>query len=129
MTPLPQYPAGTRQFQYTRDLCKARNVVERFFGCFKGMWRCLSYQRVLMYDPTFAGHIINACAVLHNMRLHHRLPAADFYVENKANVGIEIQGQGGNEIRQGPRAVAQRIQDQIIRERYGHIPEGNLDAN
>lgn len=48
---------------------------------------------------------------------------------DEANVGIEIQGQGGNEIRQGPRAVAQRIQDQIIRERYGHIPEGNLDAN
>lgn len=54
---------------------------------------------------------------------------ADFYVGDEANVGIEIQGQGGNEIRQGPRAVAQRIQDQIIRKRYGHIPEGNLDAN
>ncbi|KYN03448.1 Putative nuclease HARBI1 [Cyphomyrmex costatus] len=131
MTPLPQYRAGTRQFQYTIDLCKARNVIERFFGCFKGMWRCLSYQRVLMYDPTFAGHIVNACAVLHNMRLHYRLPADDFYVENEVNVDMPIQdvGQAENEIRQGPRAIAQRIQDQIMRERYGYVPEVNLDPN
>lgn len=84
-----------------------------------------------LYDPTFAGHIVNACAVLHNMRLHYRLPANGFYVEDEVNVGMPIQdvGQAENEIRQGPRAVAQRIQDQIIRERYGHIPEGNPDAN
>ncbi|XP_036144483.1 putative nuclease HARBI1 [Monomorium pharaonis] len=134
MTPLPHYPEGTRQFEYTRDLCKARNVVERFFGCFKGMWRYLSYQRVLMYDPTFAGHIVNACAVLHNMRLYHRLPAADYYDAvddgvNNNNVQIRDNDQGDENIRQGPRALAQRIQSQLMRERYEHLPDGNANAN
>jgi len=87
MTPLANYPEGTRQFLYTQDLCKARNVVERFFGCFKSMWRCLSYQRVLMYSPAFAGHIVNACAVLYNMRLHHRLPAVHFDNAEEAEIG------------------------------------------
>lgn len=74
MTPLPHYPEGTRQFEYTKYLCKARNVVERFFGVFKSVWRCLSYQRVLMYAPDKAGRIVNACATLHNMRIHYKLP-------------------------------------------------------
>lgn len=70
MTPLPHYPQWSRQYHYNEKLCKARNVVERFFGVFKGTWRCLSYQRVLMYAPEIAEQIINTCAVLHNMRLH-----------------------------------------------------------
>lgn len=39
------------------------------------MWRCLSYQRVLMYSPSMTGKIVNACATLHNIRLHCNLPA------------------------------------------------------
>ncbi|XP_071653587.1 putative nuclease HARBI1 isoform X3 [Temnothorax longispinosus] len=50
MTPLADFPENTQQFQYTQQLCKARNVVERFFGVFKSVWRCLSYQRVLITD-------------------------------------------------------------------------------
>lgn len=69
MTPLPHYPEGTRQFEYTKKICKARNVVERFFGVLKSMWRCLSYQRVLMYSPDMAGKIVNACTTLHNIRI------------------------------------------------------------
>lgn len=79
MTPLPHYPEWS-QYQYNinninnKKLCKARSIVKRFFGVLKGTWRCMSYQRVLMYAPEVAGLIINACAVLHNMRLHYRLP-------------------------------------------------------
>lgn len=60
---------------YTKKHCKA-NVVERFFGVFRSMWRCLSrsYQRVLMYRPEMAGKIVNTCAVLYNMRIQYRLP-------------------------------------------------------
>src|SRR5580765_2479321 len=76
---LSHYPEWSRQFQYNQKICKARSVVERFFGVLsgrilKGMWRCLSYQRVLMYAPEIAGQIVNACAILHNMRLQYRLP-------------------------------------------------------
>lgn len=31
-----------------------------------------------MYEPAFAGRIVNAYAVLHNMRIHHRLPMPDY---------------------------------------------------
>lgn len=134
MTPLPHYPEGTRQFQYTRDLCKARNVVERFFGCFKSMWRCLSYQRVLMYDPAFSGHIVNACAVLHNMRLHHRLPVDEYCNADEGTFANDVRRLNGeNEAnavgRQGPRAVAKRIQRQIMRERYPNIHDVDSDDN
>lgn len=73
MTPLANYPDWTRQYHYNNKLCKARSVVERFFGVIKATWRCLSYQRVLMYTPGIAGQIVNACSVLHNMRLHYRV--------------------------------------------------------
>ncbi|XP_024884604.1 putative nuclease HARBI1 isoform X3 [Temnothorax curvispinosus] len=48
MTPLAHYPEWSRQYQYTLKLCKARNIVERFFGVLKAIWRCLSSQRVLI---------------------------------------------------------------------------------
>lgn len=121
MTPLPNYPQQSRQFHYNEKLCKARSVVERFFGVFKGTWRCLSYQRVLMYAPEIAGQIVNACAVLHNMRLYYRLP---FDIEEDLQNEYAEPGErdnGAAEIqdavpRRAPRAVAQRIKRQIMRE-------------
>lgn len=119
MTPLPHYPQWSRQFHYNKKLCKARSIVERFFGVIKGTWRCLSYQRILMYAPEIAGQIVNACAVLHNMRLHYRL---QFDMEknieqdvhaNYANDAAEVQDEVFLRV---PRAVAQRIQTQIMRE-------------
>lgn len=134
LTPLPHYPEGTRQFQYTEQLCKARNVVERFFGVFKAVWRCLSYQRVLMYEPSFAGRIVNACAVLHNMRIHYRLPmpdndAVDYQIIANNDDGHErdVQRQGEDVLRQGPRAVARRIQQQIMRERFPQLRDADED--
>lgn len=128
MTPLPHYPEGTRQFEYTKNLCKARNVVERFFGVFKSVWRCLSYQRVLMYAPDKAGRIVNACATLHNMRIHYKLPNREEDIDVKQIGQIvddnlempHIDQQGG------PRAVGKRIQRQII-DRYDNLRDGEDD--
>ncbi|XP_008179536.1 putative nuclease HARBI1 [Acyrthosiphon pisum] len=117
MTPLPHYPEGTHQFEYTKKLCKARNVVERFFGVFKSVWRCLSYQRVLMYAPDKAGRIVNACATLHNTRIHYKLP------NREEDLDVELIGQNMDanleipyyiDQQGGPRAVAKRIQRQIL---------------
>lgn len=121
MTPMPNHPEGSPQYLYTRYHCKARNVVERFFGHFKSMWRCLSYQRVLMYCPDIAGCIVNACAVLHNMYISHGLPVEvgapveEVGVPNDINNEIEDRG--------GPRAVGERIRMQIVREKF---PNRNL---
>lgn len=100
---------------------QSKECCGEIFGVFKGTWRCLSYQRVLMYAPEIAGQIVNACAVLHNMRLYYRLP---FDIEEDLENEYAEPGEGDNgaaEIqdavpRRAPRAVAQRIQRQIMRE-------------
>lgn len=128
MTPLPHYPEGTRQFEYTKNICKARNVVERFFGVFKSVWRCLSYQRVLMYAPDKAGKIVNACATLHNMRIHYKLPVPE------EDLDVELNGQNMDanleipyiDQRGGPRAVAKRIQRQIL-DQFDNLRDGEDD--
>lgn len=118
MTPLPGFSEDTRQFQYTKQLCKARNVVERFFSVFKAVWKCLSYQRVLMYKPAFAAKIVNACAVLHNIRIAHRLPLQEFEVPIDANHPENVNAVDECIAQRGPRAVAQRIQREIMIERF-----------
>lgn len=125
MTPLPHYAEGTLQFEYTKNLCKARNVVERFFGVFKSVWRCLSCQRVLMYAPDKAGKIVNACATLHNMRIHYKLP------NHEEDLDVELNGQNMDanlevpyiDQRGGPRAVAKRIQRQIL-DQFDNLRDG-----
>jgi len=125
MTPLPHYQEGTRQFEYTKNLCKTRNVVERFFGVFKSVWRCLSYQRVLMYAPDKAGRIVNACATLHNMRIHYNLPIPEEELAGEQigqniyeNIEIPYIDQQG-----GPRAVAKRIPKHIL-DQFDHLRDG-----
>ncbi|CAI6370113.1 unnamed protein product [Macrosiphum euphorbiae] len=129
MTPLPHYREGTRQFKYTMKHCKARNIVERFFGVFKSVWRCLYYQRVLMYAPDMAGKIVNACAVLHNMRIHYRIPIDVENIENGNNDEYAIRNfqQNEDEIaeRGGPRAVAMRIQKQILQNWFHGYIDGD----
>ncbi|XP_022162166.1 putative nuclease HARBI1 [Myzus persicae] len=127
MTPLPHYREGTRQFKYTIKHCKARNVVERFFGVFKSVWRCLSYQRVLMYAPVMAGKIVNACAVLHNMRIHYRIPIEEENIDNR-NINNYIERnlpQNDVAIRGGPRAVAMRIQKQLMQDWFPGYIDGD----
>lgn len=128
MTPLPHYPEGTRQFEYTKNLCKARNVVERFFGVFKSVWRCLSYQRVLMYAPDKAGRIVNACATLHNMRIHYKLPnrEEDIDVEQIGQIVDDNLEMPHIDQQGGPRAVGKRIQRQII-DQYDNLRDGEDD--
>lgn len=109
MTPLPNQAEGTPKFRYNEALCKARNPVERLFGVLKGTWRCLSKQRTLLYDPEFAGKIVNACAVLHN-----------FVVGNQTNEShdtsmlAEPQTDSTYLNVHVPTSTAKRVQDRLI---------------
>lgn len=127
MTPIPHYREGTRQFKYTLKHCKARNVVERFFGVFKSVWRCLSYQRVLMYEPVMAGKIVNACAVLHNMRIHYRIPIEEENIDNRDIHNYNERNLPQNDVamRGGPRAVAMRIQKQLMQDWFPGYIDGD----
>jgi len=75
----------------------------------------------LQYEPDFAGRIVNACAVLHNMRNAHGILDDivdefdyDSHMYENCNDG-DINPDNGR----GPLAIARRIQDRLIAERFG----------
>ncbi|CAD7001649.1 unnamed protein product [Ceratitis capitata] len=107
MTPLPNQPQGSPKFRYNEALCKARNPVERLFGVLKGTWRCLSQQRTLLYDAGFTGRIVNACSVLHNIRLGDQIYELEQeFLENRTNTA--------NFNHEAPSSTAKRVQDRLI---------------
>lgn len=118
MTPLKHELPNTPRFQYNEDLCSARACVERCFSVWKAVFRCLSAQRRLMYEPGMAGKIVNACAVLHNMRIAHGIQDMEVNeMENeyhRPNIVIEHEDREF----QG-RALAARIQERFIARHYG----------
>jgi len=124
MTPLKNEAPNTPRFRYNDNLCSARSCVERLFGVWKAVFRCLSSQRRLMYEPGTAGKIVNACAVLHNMRIAHHVQDIDiddiememFHHENR-NAVVEHDDRGAYE----GRALAIRIQERFIAREYGVI--------
>lgn len=72
-----------------------------------------------------AGKIVNACAVLHNMRIHYRLTDIENidYSDNTNYYNDFHQ----NEIveRGGPRAIAMRIQKQIMQDWFPNYIDGD----
>lgn len=120
MTPLKHEIPDTPRFRYNEDLCSARSCVERLFGVWKAVFRCLSSQRRLMYEPGMAGKIVNACAVLHNMRITHGIQDIDLdEMENEMYHRPNIVQPEDRQL-QG-RALAVRIQERFITRHYGRI--------
>lgn len=74
LTPIIGAQPGTPQGRYTQMHSQIRNCIERTNGLLKGIWRCLSPDRVLHYRPDFAARIVYACAVLHNIIREMNLP-------------------------------------------------------
>lgn len=56
----------TAVWRFSERLRVARSIVERTFGIWKQVWRCLHKERCLHYEPIFAAEIVQACAILHN---------------------------------------------------------------
>lgn len=69
-----------------------------------------------MYAPDMAGKIVNACAVLHNMRNHYCMPIIEANIDNGNNNDYNVRQLEHNEMaeRGGLRAIATRIQKQIM---------------
>jgi hypothetical protein len=126
MTPLKHEQPGTPRFLYNDALCSARSVVERLFGNWKSVFRCLSSQRKLMYDPVMAGKIVNACAVLHNMRIEQHIDDDIFVDPAELNALRQAQNNvdhdiGGEHVGRPltHRALGERIQASFINRVYG----------
>jgi len=88
----------------------------------KSIWRCLSRHRVLQYERGFAGRIVNACAVLHNMQKAHGIFYNDIFDEFDHEYMYENYDADDihpdDDVR-GLLAIAHRIQDCLIAERFG----------
>ncbi|XP_036340845.1 putative nuclease HARBI1 [Rhagoletis pomonella] len=112
MTPLPNQPEGTPKFRYNEALCKAQNPVERLFGVLKGTWRCLSQQRVLLYDPGFAGKVVNACSTLHNIRLREQINEVDNNIILEVETHVHADGTDYNS--NSVSSMGKRVQDRLI---------------
>ncbi|XP_035205356.1 putative nuclease HARBI1 isoform X2 [Stegodyphus dumicola] len=74
LTPVPSPTVGSANERYNKKHATARNCIERCIGVLKSRFRCLLHARELNYEPTTAGKIVNACAVLHNICRHYKLP-------------------------------------------------------
>lgn len=125
MTPLKHEIPGSPRFRYNDDLCSARSCVERLFGVWKAVFRCLSVQRRLMYEPGMAGKIVNVCAVLHNMRIAHRMQEVEvdeIEIEAFRRMGLnaDVEDNERERIFRG-RAHAVRIQENLIARQYGRV--------
>lgn len=68
-----------------------------------------------MYEPVVAGQIVNACAVLHNMRLHYRMPQEDLPPpeQEPAEPEAPAEHHPGGRLAEG-----RRVRDQIIRDHF-----------
>ncbi|XP_065365537.1 putative nuclease HARBI1 [Calliphora vicina] len=107
MTPLPNQLEGSSKFRYNEALCKTRNPVERLFGVLKGTWRCLYKQRIRLYDPGFAGKVVNVCATLHNINLHNQSYETEFET-SVTHTSRDLVDQNL------PSSIAKRVQDRLI---------------
>lgn len=77
-TPLEgDYAPETQEYMYNRLHKSTRVKIECCNGLFKARFRSLLKHRVLHYKPETACKIINACVVLHNMCIFHKVAEPD----------------------------------------------------
>lgn len=121
-TPVPNAEDGTPEADYNTQLCSARCLIERCNGLLKMRFRCLLKHRVLHYEPTIAGKIVNACCVLHNICIQYNVPEPDLEADQNLdlgmynfNVNIDNEDRNRRQNRNPDLEDGRRLQRQIIR--------------
>ncbi|XP_046387259.1 putative nuclease HARBI1 [Ischnura elegans] len=114
MTPILDAAEGSSEARYTRAHSQTRNCVERMFGVLKNTFRCLLRHRVLHYQPPVVSAIIVACAVLHNMRIHHNVMDRVDVGDVQPDVNERLEDNNG--VVRGERvAEAERVRAMLVR--------------
>ena len=124
MTPLRNPEPGSAERFNTRFI-SVRSLIERCNGVLKNRFRCLLKHRVLHYRPQMASKIINACVVLHNMCLQHRIPEPEFDAEmEQADLGLYNDDEIYDDVQiahvNPDLAAARQLQQRIIHQ-YNHF--------
>ncbi|XP_063920898.1 putative nuclease HARBI1 [Zophobas morio] len=122
MTPLRNPEPGPAERFNTRFI-SVRSLIERCNGVLKNRFRCLLKHRVLHYRPQMASKIINACVVLHNMCLQHRIPEPEFDAEmEQADLGLYNDDEIYDDVQMAhvnpDLAAARQLQQRIIHNHF-----------
>lgn len=115
LTPIVDAPENSPELRYTNCHCRTRNVIERLNGVLKSRFRCLSKHRVLYYLPPTAGHIIYACAVLHNMCIERNLNNEEDLEDEDDDFELRVNDQ---HIDQNILLQGQRIRNRVIQDYF-----------
>lgn len=101
LTPLNNAAPGSPEERYNNAHTSIRSLVERCNGLLKNRFRCLLKHRVLHYAPEKASKIINACVVLHNMCIEHKIELEfdeqEQEIQNDIDLGNDIPNHNLNE--------------------------------
>lgn len=118
-------PQGTAEYRFQTTFKSVRSLIERCNGTLKNRFRCLLKHRVLHYNPEFAGRIVNACVVLHNICTEQNvaLPQDD---DNEEIIDYGMyppdalldNGQDPMNILNNDLAAARRLRAEIIQRRF-----------
>ncbi|KAJ8966213.1 hypothetical protein NQ314_003679 [Rhamnusium bicolor] len=118
LAPIPDAPDGSPDARYTLMLCRARNVIERFFGVLTQRFCCLLKHQVLRYNHATSALIFHSCCVLYNICIERNLvnyeDAEEF--ENEEDDVNANQAMDDIDIPQDVLAAARHVQNHVIAE-------------
>ncbi|XP_067130112.1 putative nuclease HARBI1 [Centruroides vittatus] len=118
LTPILDAQQQNKQ-NYNRSLTSTRIIVERCNGLLKSRFRCIHKHRVLNYSLYKAELIINACAVLHNMRIVRKISLdknIDLYDEIIGEMEFSTVSRLGDEVSLSNKA--REIQKQLLKSHF-----------
>lgn len=116
-TPIRDAIPGSAENRYNDAFKKARSLIERCNGLLKMRFRCLFKHRVLHYSPTKSSLIINACAVLHNICIIHRVPEPQEGEDEQYDFGVfedELYDPAPLGVRNPDLVAGERLQNTIV---------------
>ena len=88
MTPYRSAEDESPEAKYNIIHSKARSIIERCIGIWKGRWRILLSERQCRYRPEKLVQICNVCAALHNICIKFKIPSHDIRIHLEDNIGL-----------------------------------------
>lgn len=109
------------QRNFNRKIKGVRQIIERCIGVMKARFRCLLAERELRYHPTKVGHIIYACATLHNFLIANRFDIFHDIDQDLLENLLNRPNQGNIEELEDEREAALRRRNQLANFLYEHL--------
>lgn len=90
ITPYRNAADNSLEARFNLEHSRARGVIERLNGVFKGRFRCLLKARELHYNPAKAAKIINVCTMLHNVCIKYKVHFDENLIIQRDNLDADL---------------------------------------